>query len=182
MARVAILRHPLPPRSLVHHFQNPSKGGSVTAAQSFTESPPPPTPTRSRYPRAPFGSRRPNSPIPPSLYPSISSGYTVAFRAFCGALNAQDSGVLVTTAQPEGCVCVAERGDGGDCRVLVSLRKVNSSRPSPLRRHGPLLPTVQRRHLSESGTPQPKPGRRPKCPGGQATALEGHRFPVPKEN
>ena len=104
MAWVAILRHPLPPRSLVHHFQNPSKGGCVTAAQSFTETPPH-NPTRSRYPRAPFGSRRPNSPIPPPSYPSISSGYTVAFRAFCGALNAQDSGVLVTTAQLEGCVC-----------------------------------------------------------------------------
>lgn len=94
---------PSPPRSPVHHFQNPSKGGSVTAAQSFTETPP--NPTRSRYPRAPFGSRGPNSPIPPPSYPSIPLGYIVAFRAFCGALNAQDSGVLATTAQPKGCMC-----------------------------------------------------------------------------
>lgn len=77
--------------------------GVVSLLQSFTETPP--NPTRSRYPRAPFGSRGPNSPIPPPLYPSIPLGYIVAFRAFCGALNAQDSGVLVTTAQPKGCAC-----------------------------------------------------------------------------
>lgn len=96
---------PSPSRSPVHHLQNPSKGDSVTAAQSFTETPPATNPTRSRHPRAPFGSRGPNSPIPPPLYPSIPSGYIVAFRASCGALNGQDSGVLVTTAQPEGCAC-----------------------------------------------------------------------------
>lgn len=79
--------------------------GIVTAAQSFTETRPPPNPTRSRHPWAPFGSRGPNSPIPPPSYPSIPSGYIVAFRASCGALNGQDSGVLVTTAQPEGCAC-----------------------------------------------------------------------------
>lgn len=39
MAGVENLDIPTTPRSLIYHFQNPSKDGSVTASQSFTETP-----------------------------------------------------------------------------------------------------------------------------------------------